>query len=136
MCYCLTVCERYPNHEVVLFQHWRVTTSKPRIYCLFLYSLLLNLPCPAPSFCCLMSFQGGSSLLPRFNNHQRLPYRRTVSSSHPGITRLHLSIPRTPPLSLTHRFQSPTPLPLPCPSHKYWIHVAADPSLQLKFLPM
>ena len=73
--------------------------------------------CPAPSSWRLMSLQEVIPLLLHLSIHQQPPCHRMGSSSYPGLTRLRISIPRTPRRSFNRRFKSPIPPPLPLPCH-------------------
>ena len=121
--YWSSVCQVYPNHEVVMFQPLKLTTLKPTICRLFFYSLLLNPPWPLllPS----NVLTGGISLLSLLPIHQLTPCCCTIWSAHTVITRIRPIIARTPFLLLTRQFHCPTSLPLPVPCHACRIAVAA-----------
>ena len=115
VCYRPPVREVCPNHEVVMFQPRTVTTPKPRLFLLLLYSLLMNLTRPLlmPS-----DFLPGRNTTPTPPPH---PPTSTLSphgiicppERHPYLSQYTENISPPPHSSLSESDSSLLPFPSP-----------------------
>ena len=116
-----SVCEVCTNYEVMMFQP--LTRTPPDLgYFSDIYIYILLIPAPPFSAPHPMSNRGGYTIMPLTSLPFQLLCLHKGSFAHPGVTCLHLSIPRSiatcirirylpdsSTLSTPSRFQTPLP---------------------------